>query len=178
MNDYVQAQLDEFEHELAALNAKFEALQREIGSPKLLLGAQESLREEPAAAPDLEPFPLPTPPRIAPWPTPHDLPSRPARPPRKQLELDLLGPRALAIAGGIVTLLGIVFFFVLAVNRGWIGPNARVALGAIASALVFAAGLWLKRRYGTTYSALAAVGAGIAGGYATLLSAAALYDML
>src|SRR5204863_8806621 len=39
-------------------------------------------------------------------------------------------------------------------------------------------GLWLKRRYGMTYSTLAAVGAGIAGGYATLLSAAALYDMV
>ena len=95
-----------------------------------------------------------------------------------QFELDLLGPRALAVAGGIVTLLGIIFFFVLAVNRGWIGPNARVALGGIASAIVFAAGLELKRRYGTTYAALAAVGAGIAGGYATLLSAAALYHML
>ena len=105
---------------------------------------------------------------------------RPTRPPRQrpQFELDLLGPRALAIAGGIVTLLGIVFFFVLAVNRGWIGPEARVALGGIASAIVFAAGLELKRRYGTTYSTLAAVGAGIAGGYATLLAAAALYHML
>ena len=77
-----------------------------------------------------------------------------------------------------MTLLGIIFFFVLAVNRGWIGPHARVALGGIASAIVFAAGLELKRRYGTTYSTLAAVGAGIAGGYATLLSAAALYHML
>jgi len=95
-----------------------------------------------------------------------------------KLELDLLGPRALAIAGGIVTLLGIVFFFVLAVHRGWIGPTARVSLGGIAATLVFVAGLELKRRYGTTYSTLAAVGAGIAGGYATLLSAAALYHML
>jgi uncharacterized membrane protein len=91
---------------------------------------------------------------------------------------DLLGPRALAIAGGIVTVLGIVFFFVLAVNRGWIGPPGRIALGGIASFLVFAGGLELRRRYGETHAALAAVGAGIAGGYATLLSAAALYDML
>jgi uncharacterized membrane protein len=91
---------------------------------------------------------------------------------------DLFGPRALAIAGGIVTVLGIVFFFVLAVNRGWIGPPGRIALGGIASFLVFAGGLELRRRYGETHAALAAVGAGIAGGYATLLSAAALYDML
>jgi len=91
---------------------------------------------------------------------------------------DLLGAKALAWAGGVVTLLGVVFFFVLAVNRGWIGPGTRVGLGAAASLLVFAAGLVLERRYGALYSALAAVGAGIAGGYATLLAATALYDML
>ena len=51
---------------------------------------------------------------------------------------DLLGARALAWAGGIVTLLGVVFFFVLAVNRGWIGPVERVGLGALASVLLLA----------------------------------------
>src|ERR671930_377645 len=91
---------------------------------------------------------------------------------------DLLGARALAWAGGVVTLLGIVLLFVLAVNRGWIGPVARVGIGAVVSAIVFGGGLWLQRRYGQTYSALAAVGAGIAGAYATLLAAAALYDLL
>src|SRR5437588_6645687 len=45
--------------------------------------------------------------------------------------VDLLGPKALAWAGGIVTVLGVVFFFVLAVNRGWIGPGMRVAFGGI-----------------------------------------------
>jgi hypothetical protein len=91
---------------------------------------------------------------------------------------DLLGARALALAGGIVTLLGIVFFFVLAVNRGWIGPEGRVALGAVAALLAFFGGLELHRRYGETYSSLAAAGAGVAGGYATLLAAAALYDLV
>jgi len=104
-------------------------------------------------------------------------PARRRSAPRVELS-DLLGARALAIAGGIVTLLGIVFFFVLAVNRGWIGPTGRVALGGLAAALVFAGGLELRRRYGTTHSALAAVGAGIAGGYATLFAAAALYDLI
>src|SRR6266540_587266 len=76
--------------------------------------------------------------------------------------VDLLGAKALAFAGGVVTLLGVIFFFVLAVNRGWIGPEIRVASGGVASAILIGAGLWLKRRYGTTYSALAAVGAAIA----------------
>ena len=90
----------------------------------------------------------------------------------------LLGAQGLAWAGGIVTVLGVVFFFVLAVNRGWIGPVERVGLGALASLLVFAGGLWLHRRYGPTYSAYGAVGAGLAGGYATLAAAAALYGLV
>jgi uncharacterized membrane protein len=91
---------------------------------------------------------------------------------------DLLGARALAWTGGIVTLLGVVFFFVLAVNQGWIGPEERVGLGAFASAAVLAGGVVLRRRYGDVYSALAAVGAGIAGAYATVLAAAALYGLV
>jgi uncharacterized membrane protein len=90
----------------------------------------------------------------------------------------LLGASALAIAGGVVTLLGIVFFFVLAVNRGWIGPVGRVTLGAAASALVFAAGFELRRRYGDTRAALAAAGVGISGAFVTLLAAAAMYDLV
>lgn len=91
---------------------------------------------------------------------------------------ELLGARGLALAGGVVTLLGIVFFFVLAVNNGWIGPVARVSLGAAASAVVFGAGLFVRQRYGGLWSALAAVGTGIAGGYATLLAATAMYDLV
>jgi len=91
---------------------------------------------------------------------------------------DLLGARVLAWAGGAVTLLGIVFFFVLAVNRGLIGPEVRVGCGASASALVFGAGFWLRSRQGESHAGLAAVGAGIAGSYATVLAAAGLYGLV
>jgi hypothetical protein len=77
---------------------------------------------------------------------------------------DLFGAKALAISGGIVTLLGIVFFFVLAVNRGWVGPEGRIGLGAFAALLVYGGGLELRRRFGETDASLAAVAAGIAGG--------------
>jgi uncharacterized membrane protein len=77
-----------------------------------------------------------------------------------------------------VTLLGIAFFFVLAANHGWIGPVARVTLGGVASSLVFGSGLVLRHRYGQLHAALAAVGTGIAGGYTTLLAAAAIYDLM
>jgi len=145
-------------------------------------------RPERAAAPPHAPPPPPPQPSAAPTPLP--APAR-AAPPRAGAPsgrgfdwgrtasaADLMGAKALAFAGGVVTLLGVVFFFVLAVNRGWIGPELRVACGGVASAIVFGAGVWLKRRYETTYSALAAVGAGIAGAYATLLAAVSLYDLI
>ena len=110
-------------------------------------------------------------------------PSPPPLPRRKRREWDLspsdlLGARVLAWAGAIVTILGVVFFFVLAVNRGWINAELRLGFGALASVAAFSAGFWLRRRYGELYSALASAGAGIAGGYATLLAATALYGFV
>jgi uncharacterized membrane protein len=180
MNRPTQAQLDEFRFRLEALTAEFEELQRQASAGEdwdFAVAEAVTELEEPVVPerPVHEQVPFggvefqPLAPRA----------SRRAKRPRRQVKLaDLLGPRALAIAGGIVTLLGIVFFFVLAVNRGWIGPSGRVALGGMAAALVFLGGLELRRRYGTIHSALAAVGAGVAGGYATLLAAVALYDMV
>jgi uncharacterized membrane protein len=95
-------------------------------------------------------------------------------------ELDLsalLGAKSLAWVGGAVTLLGVAFFYVLAVNRGWIGPEVRIALGGIAASALLAAGFWLRRRFGPTYASLGAAGAGIAGYYATLLAAVELYHL-
>lgn len=94
------------------------------------------------------------------------------------LRAELTGARAFAIAGGAVTLLGVVFLFVLAANRGWVGPEERVALGAAASLAALVAGVALRARYGRVHSALGAVGAGIAGGYATLAAATILYGFL
>ena len=111
------------------------------------------------------------------WPAP----GASATPPKQREPLDLsalLGARALAWTGGAVTLLGIVFFFVLASERGWIGNGARVTLGTIASGALVAAGFWLRRSHGGTYASDTAAGAGIAGFYVTLLAAAALYDLV
>ena len=127
-----------------------------------------------------------TPARVVQAPGPAASPARPVpyAPPRPRLPrigFDpsvLLGARALAWVGGAVTLLGVAFFYVLAVDRGWIGPEVRIAFGALASTLVLGAGLWLERRFGVTHAALGAVGAGIAGYYATLLAAAELYHLL
>jgi uncharacterized membrane protein len=148
------------------------ALQRELQEVRTL-AYHETRRPAPAERPSI-PVPTPRPKReYVPPPPP------PARPPRVEIDYGkLLSAAGLAWAGGIVTLLGIVFLFVLAVERGWIGPEVRVSFGGAASVLLVAAAVVLHRRFGRLYSALGAAGAGIAGGYATLLAATALYELI
>jgi uncharacterized membrane protein len=173
--------LEVLEHRLAALEQEVADLRvqvRDAGGVRL----EERARVTHAPAP-----PPPARPSIAPRPAPRRAePEQPAKStPRRRAktrrELDfskLFGAFGLAAAGGIVTVLGIVFFFVLATNRGWINPELRLLFGAAASVGVFAAGFWLRRRFGTTHAALAAAGAGIAGAYATVLAATALYGFV
>lgn len=145
--------------------------------------ALEEVAPPPASAPSPRPAPAaPAAPEPAPL-RPEPVLSGPSFWSRESLlerleRADLLGARGLALAGGIVTLLGVVFFFALAASSGWIGPAERVLLGAVASALVFAAGVVAHARYGRLDAAVAAAGAGIAGGYATLLFAAARYELV
>jgi len=169
----------EFEQRLDSAERELKRLMQELIEIRRLAGGAPVEAQPPA------PEPAPVEPVTPPLPTFSAPATRPPEPPREprfwERDLDfgeLLGAKGLAWAGGIVTLLGVVFFFVLAVNRGWIGPEERVGLGALASLLVFGGGLWLHRRFGPTYSAYGAVGAGIAGGYATLVAAAALYELV
>src|SRR6266540_2029516 len=173
------------------LGRRVEFLERRVAELQDAVDKLRGARSRPAA-PAPQRAAAPPPRRAAPPPPPPPAQRPAAPPPRRETEprpapaavsfdwgrtisaADLMGAKALALAGGIVTLLGVLFFFVLAVNRGWIGPELRIACGGAASAIVFGAGFWLQRRYETTYSALAAVGAGIAGAYATLLAAVSL----
>ena len=87
------------------------------------------------------------------------------------------GPRGLALAGGVVSLLGVVFLFALAVSNGWVTPAMRVGFGAVVSVALFAAAYEIMRRYGQLYAATAAVAAAIGGSYITLYAATAMYDL-
>jgi uncharacterized membrane protein len=91
---------------------------------------------------------------------------------------DLLGGRVLAWVGGSAVLLGVVFFLVMAVSRGWIDEPTRVVLAFLGSTALVAAGLVLYERQGQTQASLAAVGTGIAALYASVTAATALYDLL
>jgi uncharacterized membrane protein len=181
----VSAPADDVQERLALLERRLDAFVNELAALKRDV-ATRSRRptvqaEEPAPAPTPPSAPVPPPPppprpESKPEPERDDIWSRPFTIPISWS--DLTGARALAWTGGIVTLLGIVFFFVLAVNRGWVSPELRLILGAAASVAVFGTGVWVRMRYGQLYSPLAAVGAGIAGGFATLLAATALYEFV
>ncbi|MGD0273676.1 MAG: DUF2339 domain-containing protein [Gaiellaceae bacterium] len=168
--------VSDLELELAELGRALDSLHDEA---QLLIWAvkeeREQERERQAKEAEIPLKPIAPP---APAPLAAQSQTEPCLPPISIQLPQLTGPQVLAWSGGIVTLLGIVFFFVLATNRGWIGPVERVLMGGIASALVFATGVWARRRFEATTSALTAVGAGIAGGYATLLAATALYHFL
>jgi uncharacterized membrane protein len=176
---------EHLEARLSVLQGRVQTLERAVDRLQAIVAPLEVPPRPLGVAPKSQPSPVPRQPPPAPQPTgrasspaPRREPG-PVEPARPRIELaDLLGARSLAITGGVVTLLGILFFFVLAVERGWIGPGARVALGAAASTLVFLAGIELRRRYGDSHSSLAAVAAGIAGGFGTLLAAAVLYSLV
>ena len=169
------------EDRIAALERELATLAMELAEIRMLAHAsapaQHAPPPEPAAPPPVV-EPSPAPPLVAPSERPAVL--QPRRRTLGQLaeDWDLVGARGFAIAGGAVTALGIGFFFVLAANRGWIDEGTRIALGALASALAVGAGVLLRARYGQYISALAAVGAGIAGAYATLAAAAVRYDLV
>src|SRR5262245_24383032 len=183
----LEARLAHLERDLARLNGELAEIRALMGSAP---APAPSPSPAPAPARERSPVPaMPAPPPRTVQPQPPAPPAEPPTPPppppppRKSIddyarEWDLMGARGFAIAGGAVMAFGIGLFFVLASNRGWIDDRARVALGAAASVLVFGAGLVLRARFGQYWSALAAVGAGIAGAYATLAAAAARYDLL
>lgn len=174
--DSTDERLNDIEQRLGRLEDALAEIRRSLARPET--------GEEPLAA-VAEPFAPPPSPATAAAPPPATAPPPPPESEGSWFErshdlqlADLLGARALAWTGGVVTLLGIVLFFALAVNRGWIGPEARVLLGAIAALLVFGGGLYLRRRFGESHAALAAVGAGVAGWYAVLLAAGPRYDLV
>lgn len=183
--------IDRFELDLERMDTELRSLRRAVveqgAAPEPSAPFAPSATDDPARLPADERLVAAPPPRVT-SPTPHVTPSpvaSRAKRDRPRLDvsgliarLDLFGAGGLAVVGGAVTALGITLLFVLAAEQGWIGPLARIGAGAVASLLVFAAGVAVRHRYGQAAAGLAAVGAGIAGGYATLAAAAALYDLV
>ena len=79
--------------------------------------------------------------------------------------------------GALALLLGAGFGFRYAVDRGWIGPGARVALGIALGVLLLLLGETTKRRGWAGY-AQAVTGGGVAILYLTVWASFALYGMV
>jgi len=79
----------------------------------------------------------------------------------RDLESRLTG-RLLAWVGAAAVVLGSVFFLSLAFSRGWIGPEARVAMGLAGGAVFIGVGAWLfGRRQAQLGHVMVAVGLGV-----------------
>ncbi|KAA5833702.1 DUF2339 domain-containing protein [Saccharopolyspora hirsuta] len=108
-------------------------VQPQVAAPQA--PAPEDVQPPVAAPQDVQP-------QVVPYP---GLAQQPVRP-RRQLGANLEPSRVLAWVGAGVTLLGVVFLLVLAVQQDWLGPGARVGGGAVLAALLVAAGWWMHRR--------------------------------
>ena len=164
------------EQRLAELEALVRTLVVRVTELELQEPGVRTVREAPSAPPRPAPPSEPAAPTPAVPPPTTSAPRKVIRP-GETLE-DLLGGRILAWLGGLAILVGVVFFLAIAVDRGWIGVEARVALAFLGSTLLLAVGLFLYERRDQTDAAVAAVATALAALYASLTYATASKDVI
>lgn len=104
---------------------------------------------------------------------------KPAPPPRQPIELPSFERVAYWVGGavgGFTLLLGLLLLVGVAIERGWIGPAARVALGLCAGTTLWIAGDLLRPRSWLPGAALS--GAGVGALLGSFYAARALYGFL
>jgi hypothetical protein len=129
--------------------------------------------------------PVPPPPAgqpfapTAPPPFPTPMPAYSPPPPLpERLGREGAGGKVLAWVGGSVTLLGIVLLMVLAVQRGWLGPEPRVLVGGGLGLALVAGGLWVHRNPVGRGGAYALAATGVAVLYLDIAAATSLYQLM
>ena len=127
-----------------------------------------------APAPEMGPVPTgaapPTPPRAAMPPVP------------SWWQREGAVTRVLALAGAVVTLVGVAMLLALAMQQGWFVPELRVALGVLLAIGLVAAGHVVRGREtsrGRSSAApIALAGTGYAAGYLDVVAVTTVYDWL
>ena len=101
---------------------------------------------------------------------------RPAPAPSINLE-QFMGAKLFAWVGGLALFLGIIFFVKLSIERGWISPELRTAIGFVIGIGLVGAGVVIQRRkpYATLAHTLCATGIVIL--YGVSFAAHALYHI-
>jgi uncharacterized membrane protein len=111
---------------------------------------------EPAAPPVVEkPAPPPIPPPLREFTPPVEAK------PRQSINLEqFMGAKLFAWVGGLALFLGVIFFVKLSIERGWISPELRTAIGFVIGAGLVGGGVVMHRRerYATLAHTLCATG--------------------
>ncbi len=101
--------------------------------------------------------------------------------PRTALDIEsLVGGHWFAIAGGLVVLLGLVFFFQFAIREGWIqkiSPAMRCGMGGMLGLGFLATGEFLKRKL-NAWAAVGVSGAGVGALFISTLVAYGTFHLL
>ncbi len=105
----------------------------------------DAVRPAPVTAPTPRPVALPpspvtrAPSPVAPAPSPQL--TGPVAAPPAWYRREGAVTRVLAVTGAVITMAGVAMFLVLAAQRGWFGPEARVAAGAALAAVLIGLGV-------------------------------------
>jgi len=128
---------------------------------------------KPAAAP-----PASAPPRPMPPPPRPPMPPAPAPPPAERFDWEaLIGVKLFSWIAGIALVFAAIFFLKYSVERGYLGPPVRMAIGLLVAAGLLVLCEWrAARRFAVTANALDA--AGIAILFATFFSAHTLWHLI
>lgn len=84
--------------------------------------------------------------------------------------------KLLVVAGGAITLIGVVMLLVIAARAGLLNPQVRVGGGTVLSAVLIAAGLRVHGRPGGSIGGVALAGTGIAGLFIVTVAATTFYE--
>jgi len=171
--------------EIVALSWRLQQVGRELqavqavtrGHPQPRPVAPQGAPGMPGARSPWAPPVGPTPPPPGPMgPPPRQQP--PAAPRLSWWQREGATSRVLAVAGSVITLLGVVLLLVLAVQNGHLGPVPRVIGGAVLAAGLIGVGVLLRKRQGKNIGAVALVATGTAGLYLDVVAATAFYGWL
>ncbi|WP_446666674.1 DUF2339 domain-containing protein [Flexivirga sp. B27] len=86
--------------------------------------------------------------------------------------------KLLVVAGGAITLIGVVMLLVIAARAGLLNPQVRVIGGGVLSAVLIAAGLRVHGRPGGSIGGTALAGTGIAGLFIITVAMTSFYEWI
>ncbi|HEY40842.1 MAG TPA: DUF2339 domain-containing protein [Dehalococcoidia bacterium] len=136
---------------------------------------RESRPAPPAVTPVKEAIPPPEPAKVTPAVTPP--PPKPRTPTAIEREWEqILGGSWLARIGVLAIIIGVGFFLKYAFDQNWLGPTARVIMGAVAGLAMLGGGHYWRKKYPTFAQAIS--GGGIALLYLSVFAAYSIFGLI